>query len=44
MQTFSENVKEELTRFEYEESSIRAILSSFITNNLVISFNDHGEV
>jgi DNA-binding transcriptional regulator WhiA len=44
MQTFSEKVKEELTRFTYEESSMKAILSSYISNNLVISFNEDGEV
>jgi DNA-binding transcriptional regulator WhiA len=44
MQTFSEKVKEELTRFDYEESSVKAILSSFLSNNLIISFHAHGEV
>jgi DNA-binding transcriptional regulator WhiA len=39
MQTFSEKVKEELTHFEYDDFAIKAILSSFITNNMIISFN-----
>jgi DNA-binding transcriptional regulator WhiA len=44
MQTFSEKVKDELTHFDYEVSSIKAILSSFLSNNLIISFNEEGEV
>ncbi|GHU32230.1 hypothetical protein FACS1894166_05130 [Bacilli bacterium] len=43
MQTFSEEIKEELTHYEYDESSIKAILSSFFSNALVIAFNDNVE-
>jgi DNA-binding transcriptional regulator WhiA len=44
MPTFSEQVKEELTHLTYDKSAMKAILASYITNNLVISFNDHGEI
>jgi DNA-binding transcriptional regulator WhiA len=44
MQTFSEKVKEELTHFTYEKNAIKAILSSYLTNNLIISFNEVGEI
>jgi DNA-binding protein WhiA len=44
MQTFSEKVKDELTHFEYDEDAMRAILSSYLSNNLIISFNNDGEV
>jgi DNA-binding transcriptional regulator WhiA len=44
MQTFSEKVKQELVQYKYENSSTKAILSSFLTNNLIISFDINGEV
>ncbi|GHU47795.1 hypothetical protein FACS1894218_3000 [Bacilli bacterium] len=43
MQTFSEEIKEELTHYEYDEGSIKAILSSFFSNVLVIAFNNNVE-
>jgi DNA-binding transcriptional regulator WhiA len=42
-QTFSEKVKEELSHYEYKENSMKAILSSFVTNILIISFTNKGE-
>jgi DNA-binding transcriptional regulator WhiA len=43
-QTFSEKVKDELSHYEYEGNSMKALLSSFATNNLIISFTNQGEV
>jgi DNA-binding transcriptional regulator WhiA len=43
LQTFSEKVKDELSHYEYEENAMKAILSSFVTNSLIISFTNKGE-
>jgi DNA-binding transcriptional regulator WhiA len=43
MQTFSEEIKEELAHYEYENDAMKAILSSFFSNNLVIAFNNNVE-
>ncbi|MDR0985647.1 MAG: DNA-binding protein WhiA [Mycoplasmataceae bacterium] len=41
--TFSEDIKDELCHFEYLSCNKKAILSSFLTNLLMINFSNNGE-
>jgi DNA-binding transcriptional regulator WhiA len=43
MQTFSERVKQELSLFKYEGAAVKALLSSFLANNLIIHINNKKE-
>jgi DNA-binding transcriptional regulator WhiA len=43
-ETFSEQIKKELCNYIYETQSMKAILSSFLNNNLTISFTEKGEI
>jgi DNA-binding transcriptional regulator WhiA len=43
-QTFSEQVKDELSRYEYDGTAMKAVLSSFLTNNLSMSITKDKEV
>jgi DNA-binding transcriptional regulator WhiA len=43
-QTFSEQIKKELCSYIYETHTMKAILSSFLNNNLTIHFDGGEEI
>jgi DNA-binding transcriptional regulator WhiA len=43
-ETFSEQIKKELCGYIYKTQLMQAILSSFLNNNLTISFTEKGEI